>query len=148
MKRPFLFLLLLSLATGARSQGDNELIQEKVNLFFKALLTQDTVLYRSLVMPEGQIWVSRQPGDSVRQLRSFSDDMRSLVNPQKHFDERPLRFDINVRGNIAEAWVPYEFYLNGAFSHCGVDVFTFLRAADGWKIVSTVYSVEKEGCRH
>lgn len=148
MKRIIFLLVMSTITLCAHSQSEKQIIREKVNLFFKALLTQDTVLYKTLVEPEGQIWVSRQPGDSIRQLRSFTDDIRKLADPQKHFDERPLRFKISLQGNIAVAWVPYEFYLNGAFSHCGTDVFTFLKAADGWKIVSTVYSVAKEGCRH
>jgi hypothetical protein len=31
--------------------------------------------------------------------------------------------------------------VNGKWSHCGVDIFTMAKTADGWKIVTLVYSV-------
>jgi hypothetical protein len=34
----------------------------------------------------------------------------------------------------------------GKFSHCGIDVFTFLRMPQGWKIVSLAYSIEPDAC--
>lgn len=60
--------------------------------------------------------------------------------------EKLLSSEINIHQNIAVAWVPYTLSLSGKFSHCGIDVFTFLKTLEGWKIVSTVYSVEPEGC--
>ena len=33
-------------------------------------------------------------------------------------------------------WTPYDFYVGSEFSHCGVDVATLNRTADGWKVVS------------
>ncbi len=42
--------------------------------------------------------------------------------------------------------MPYEFFLNDEFSHCGVDIFT-LRKKDGeWRIILAAYTVENDGC--
>ena len=43
-------------------------------------------------------------------------------------------------------WAPYDFHVNGAFSHCGVDVFSLVRTAEGWRIAAVAYTVEREGC--
>ena len=55
-------------------------------------------------------------------------------------------FDINIKDGIACAWVPYEFYIEGRFSHCGVDVFTLFEIDGEWMIVSAAYTVEKSNC--
>jgi len=50
-------------------------------------------------------------------------------------DERLGPPVVHVDGNLATVWVYYEFWLGDRFSHCGADVFTFGRTAEGWKIV-------------
>jgi hypothetical protein len=72
--------------------------------------------------------------------------MISLVAMKTVIEEKPLSYEIKIHNNIAMVWAPYTLSLSGKFSHCGVDVFTLLKAAEGWKIVSTVYSVEPDGC--
>ena len=41
-------------------------------------------------------------------------------------------------------WTPYDFHIDGRFSHSGVDVFTVVRTADGWRIASIAYTVDRE----
>ncbi len=47
---------------------------------------------------------------------------------------------------MAIAWTPYEFYVNDKFNHCGVDVFTLMQTAKGWKIMGIVDTRRKENC--
>jgi hypothetical protein len=79
-------------------------------------------------------------------MLNFIYDMVNLAAMKPVIEEKPMSYDIKVHSNIAIVWAPYTLSLSGKFSHCGVDVFTLLKAADGWKIVSTVYSVEPDGC--
>ena len=51
-----------------------------------------------------------------------------------------------VRGRIAQVWGEYEFLLDGKLSHCGVDTATLFKTADGWKISTLSYNVERTGC--
>ena len=48
-----------------------------------------------------------------------------------------------VSGAVAVVWLPYDFYVEGAWSHCGVDVFTLVRVETGWRIASLAYSVQQ-----
>ena len=122
-------------------------ILSKVNLFFKALETKDTILYKTLVYPNAQIWTIRPQQDTLKTaMRSFSDDFKRLATMELVIEEKLLSSEIKIHQNIAVAWVPYTLSLSGKFSHCGIDVFTFLKTLEGWKIVSTVYSVEPDGC--
>lgn len=55
--------------------------------------------------------------------------------------ERGFRGTAMVEGRIAMVWLPYDFYVNGSWSHCGIDVFTFIKQDTTWKIASLVYTV-------
>jgi len=143
------FLLITSTQVYAQQKDEaaKKDILEKVNLFFKVLKTQDTVLYNTIVYPNAQIWTIRLQQDTLKvAMRSFSEDMTRLVAMKTIIEENPLSYEINIHNNIAVVWMPYTLNLSGKFSHCGVDVFTLLKAAEGWKIVSAVYSVEPDGC--
>jgi hypothetical protein len=48
-----------------------------------------------------------------------------------------------VSGPVAMVWLPYDFYSDGKWSHCGVDLFTFLKADGRWRIATLVWSVEQ-----
>jgi hypothetical protein len=145
----FVFLFFISTLCYAQQndEAEKKLILEKVNLFFKVLETKDTALYNTIVYPSAQIWTIRPILDTLKiAMRSFSDDMIRLVAMKTVIEEKSLSYEIKMHNNIAVVWMPYTLSLSGKFSHCGVDVFTLLKAADGWKIVSTVYSVEPDSC--
>jgi hypothetical protein len=150
MKNIFLLLFMFTFSccfAQQNEEAEKKAVTEKVNLFFKVLETKDTALYKSLVYPDAQIWTIRPQQDTLKiASRSFSTDIANLAVMKTVIEERPISFDIKVHNNIAVVWAPYTLSMSGKFSHCGVDVFTLLKSAEGWKIVSTVYSVEPEGC--
>jgi hypothetical protein len=51
-----------------------------------------------------------------------------------------------VSGRVATVTAPYDFHLDGAFSHCGTDIFTLVNGPQGWRISGGVYTVIKQGC--
>lgn len=57
--------------------------------------------------------------------------------------ERGFDATVHVAGPLAVVWLPYDLYVDGAWSHCGVDTFTLIRVDGGWKIVSLAWSVEQ-----
>jgi hypothetical protein len=58
--------------------------------------------------------------------------------------ERIWNPEVKVNGLIATLWAPYDFWLDGKYSHCGVDQFDFIKTEEGWKIAGGVYSVESK----
>ncbi len=143
----FFLFSCLQAAAQSREEADKKIITEKVNHFFEALEKKDTVLYSSIVMPDAQIWVVRKLNDTLRNpMRSFSEDFKRLAVMKETIEEKPFKYTISIHNDIAVVWAPYTLSLSGKFSHCGIDVFTLLNTREGWKIVSTVYSVEPGGC--
>ena len=61
-------------------------------------------------------------------------------------EERYIVRDVMVDDNLVTVVTPYEFYFNGQFSHCGIDVFVIARTGDDWKIVSLTDTRRRGGC--
>jgi len=51
-----------------------------------------------------------------------------------------------IRGPIAVVWGEYEFWIDGVFSHCGVDSVDLVKIDGEWKVANFMWTVEKDGC--
>jgi len=68
--------------------------------------------------------------------------------PSQAVTERGFDATVHVSGPLAVVWLPYDLYLDGAWSHCGVDTFTLVRVGDQWKIASMAWTIEQPpACR-
>lgn len=61
-------------------------------------------------------------------------------------DERIVFESIKVDGDLAVAWTPYQFFFNGKFSHCGVDLFGLIKVNGAWKIHYLIDTRRKDNC--
>ncbi|WP_276359692.1 nuclear transport factor 2 family protein [Daejeonella sp. H1SJ63] len=150
MKNLFFFILLTisinSFAQKKHKPEEKEILL-KVQQFFDALETQDTVLFKSILLPEGQLWaISEQDNNVKYTMGQFRDRLKTFINPARVIQEKILSSEIKIHNRIAMAWIPYTLGISGKFSHCGVDLFTMLKTNDGWKIVTTAYTIEPDGC--
>jgi hypothetical protein len=145
----FLIILIVSRNGFAQpsSETDEKAILEKVQQFFTSLEKQDTALYKSVFMDEATGWAVRTRNDSVRiSTWRTADRVKRLINPEALVEEKMLRYEIKIHDRIAMAWAPYTLSVSGKFSHCGVDLFTFIKTEEGWKINTCSFTVEPEGC--
>jgi len=147
MKRLFLLILLLisinSFAQKKQNPEEKEILL-KVQQFFDALEKQDTVLFKSILLTNGQVWaISEKENAAKYSMRQFGDFMKTLINPARIIQERMLSSEVKIHNRIAMAWVPYTLDISGKFSHCGVDLFTFLKTDEGWKIATAAYTIEQ-----
>jgi len=74
------------------------------------------------------------------------------VRTRTYADTRDRAFDIDlvergwdptvlVSGTIGIVWYPYDIYVDGAWSHCGIDIFNMIRTDEGWRIAVLQYNV-------
>lgn len=62
--------------------------------------------------------------------------------------ERGFGASARVQDRLAQVWMPYDIYIDGKWSHCGVDAFTLLKIAGAWRVASLFYTVEQPpACR-
>jgi hypothetical protein len=127
-------------------KSDEQQVEVTVNRFFESLEKQDTVLLKDVAYTDGQIWRMNYLGDTLRSSTRFFRDMLTTFRPDEMLEETALSFDIRIHKGLAMAWVPYEFRINGTFSHCGVDVFTLMKRDGEWKIATIAYTVESQRC--
>ncbi len=62
------------------------------------------------------------------------------------FSDRAWDVEVRIDGPLATAWMPYGFWLRGAFSHCGIDAFQLVRTGDEWRILQLTYTARTERC--
>lgn len=113
----------------------------------EAINRGDMVGLTDLMIEEAVVVVVGGPeGSSEYSLRSRAQ-ARSNV-PDVQIVERGFDGEARVSGRLATVWLPYDLYVNGEWSHCGVDSFTMLKLGDAWRIASLAYTVEQPpACR-
>ena len=57
--------------------------------------------------------------------------------------ERGWDPEVRVKADIATVWYPYDLYLDGEWSHCGIDSFQLVRVDGVWKTHSLIFTREQ-----
>ena len=142
-----LILLILSVHNNSIAQSkQREAVLHVVERFFDALEKQDTAALNEMYVEGGRNYSVFEAGDSLR-IR-YQDPSQIRFSPHQIIRERMRKETtaVQINGNIAMAWVPYDLWVNETFSHCGVDVFTLVKTSGEWKIATISYTIEKTGC--
>ncbi len=144
-------LLCLSGLSLAAQGSENEAVQKTVESFFEAFHKQDSTAIKQTVSEDVilQTVGRNKQGESRMRTEKFDDLIRSITSiPDSiQFQEKLLSFNIQVDGAMANAWTPYEFWLNGSFHHCGVNSFQLFKEGDSWKIIYLIDTRRREGCQ-
>ncbi len=100
--------------------------------------TKDAIMRRVATNPEGEVVVN------TGNLASF---LNAIGSPKEQvWDERIGSYDINIDGNLATVWTPFEFYIGDKFSHCGVNSFQLVKKDGDWKIFFIVDTSRQSNC--
>ena len=127
--------------------ADRDAIVAVAQRFFDAIAQRDPAIARQVMLPEGQVVaVSDQKGTSVPRARTAQQFADGLANATGDSLERMWSPDVRVQGGIGTLWTRYDFHRDGTFSHCGVDAFNLVKTADGWRIASVMYTIERTNC--
>lgn len=134
-------------ATPALSQTQDERdVVAVVQKLFDTMATCDATTARAITMPEGRLYRLVAGAEPVVRSTTFEEFTASLAKCGRKMLERMWQPQVRVHKGIATVWAPYDFWLDGAFSHCGIDSFELVKTADGWKLTGGTYTVEREGC--
>lgn len=143
----FLMLIALNGYSQSNETSDEQKIKDVINMFFESLASKDSTLLLKSTMRDGQVWRKYNNENPVRIDQRHTKDDLSKMSDWPNLKEVAQEFRIIHEQGIATAWVPYKFWVEGKFSHCGIDVFTLFDMNGQWKIVSTAYTIEKENCK-
>jgi hypothetical protein len=102
-----------------------------------SMQTPDGMSYRALALQNGAMEILGRPNSY------WVDPARKDGRTKR---ERYWSPTVLVRGSIALVWTPYEFWIDGKTSHCGVDAFSFIKVGDEWHVANSMWTVEPEAC--
>jgi hypothetical protein len=125
---------------------DEDQIKAVILKTFSAMKSVDSVALKSCFTEKAVLQISqvKPEGNTVREVPIASFVKNVMTRKAGDMDERVLSWGpILVDHEIATAWVPYEFYLNGKFTHKGVDAFILVKVGEEYKIQTLVYNMQK-----
>lgn len=151
MRIAFIVFLMFFPLFSLQSQMDEKaLVKETVEGFFEAFHQQDSVGMKSFVAENVVLQTTGfdKTGKTVLQTTPIGKLYESIVSiPDSiEFQEKLTSWSIQVDRTMANAWVGYEFWLNGTFSHCGINSFQMVNFGGEWKIIYLIDTRGKEGC--
>ena len=148
MRRTSLILLIAFATPHALSaQTDEKQVVAVAEALFDAMRSKDTAALRRLFLPEARLMAVDERGSPGTVTFSDRDQFVELIaSSEVELQERMWSPKVEIDGNIASIWTPYDFHIDGAFSHCGVDGFHMVRVGGDWKIGHISYNRRVEGC--
>lgn len=108
-----------------------------VNKVFAAMAAHDAAAVKAVVEDDA-VFINVRPGpDGVPVTRRVTgaDFAAAVGRPGEPWIERLVEPEVRVHNGLAIVWSAYDFHRAGVLSHCGKEVFTLLKRADGWKVV-------------
>ncbi len=151
MNRLLLLTFLVVSLNCAAQKSEETKVKNTIEAFFDGFHKQDSVLIKQTVS-EGiiaQTIGNNKDGTTAMRTEDFSRFLKSIMSipDSVNFEEKLLSFNIQVDGAMANAWTPYEFWYNDAYSHCGVNSFQLFKDGEDWKIIYLIDTRRKKGCR-
>jgi hypothetical protein len=129
----------------AQAQDERDVVAV-VQKLFDVMATCDADGARAISMAEGRLYRVAVGGDAPVRSSTFEEFNASLAKCGAKRLERMWEPQVRVHKGIASLWAPYDFWLDGKFSHCGIDSFELVKTAEGWKLTGGSYTMEREGC--
>lgn len=149
LKKALFVSLLITISNIASAQSQETLIRASVDQLFDGMRSGDSSALRNVFQPQSILTsIAVNAKDSVVSHQGKTEEFIAAVGKPhpKKWDERIYDVKISVDGPMAIVWAPYKFYLGDTFSHCGVNVFTMIKTAQGWKISAITDTRRKADC--
>lgn len=143
------FLLFGANAIAQKSLEEDS-VKQVVETFFEGFHARDSMVMKSVFHEQPVIQtIGRTKEGEIKLInQELGQVLRGIVGipSETSFKEKIHTYIIKIDGEMANAWTPYSFYMNGNFSHCGVNNFQLLKVKDEWKIIYLIDTRRKEGC--
>ncbi|MCV6629252.1 MAG: nuclear transport factor 2 family protein [Flavobacteriaceae bacterium] len=144
------FLLFFSFLS-AQQNKEIAAVKNTVVAFFDAFHKGDTIALKKTLGDHLVLQTAFKNKEGKDVLRH--EERQQLIDAigkrpvDQKWEEKLLDYSIQVDGNMANAWTPYEFYFNGEFSHCGVNSFQMFKDNGTWKIIYLIDTRRRTPCK-
>jgi len=118
-----------------------------IEQMFEGLRTANPEMVRAVFAPDARFAVlsNRADPDTI-QAQSVDGWIEAIGRSGGSWNEQIYDVELKVDGEMASAWAPYTFYLDGAVRHCGINSIELLRDGGGWKITQLSDTRRTENC--
>ncbi len=151
MRSIFLFMLcyVSVFSNEMYAQHTTEEVKAAIDQLFEGMHKSDSAL-ASAVFAQGIIMQTiKKDADGYAQVEEGSTEefLNSIAETKPGtLNEKILSYKINIDGNLASVWTPYNFYVGEKFSHCGVNSFQLAKKPEGWQIFHIVDTRHRQNC--
>jgi hypothetical protein len=127
----------------AQTSGEQAVIAA-VQRTFDGMAARDAAMIRSAFVPQAMLFLINGQGEArAVSVEQFATGVAGLptVPLERMWDPK-----VRIEGKMATLWTPYDFHIDGKFSHCGVDAVQLVQVGGEWKITAITYTMQREGC--
>jgi len=145
-------VLALAAATAFAQDDERAAILAVMERAFHAVGSGNPDDMRELQLADGTSLSFRKhpngsPGELLMRMSSNEELLAGAGDDGRQFEERWTGSPtVLVRGPIAVVWGEYEFRIDGAFAHCGIDAVDLVSIDGDWKIANWMWTVETDHC--
>lgn len=152
MKKAILISTLLICSLSFAQNHIEKEVEGVIRTFFEGFHKADTLLMKQTMADELILQTASKNQEGKDILKT--DDVKGFIKAigsgrpvTDKWEERISSYTVKIDGNMANAWTEYEFWLDGKFSHCGVNSFQLFHDNDTWKIIYLIDTRRKSSCQ-
>jgi hypothetical protein len=135
-------VLLTSASSLPAQSADHQAVVAVADSSLAALSRSDFVAFTDLMVDEATV-IATLVRNGVPEARVSTRVQWRSRTAGPRLTERGWNPTVQLQAGIATVWYPYDFYIDGHWSHCGIDTFTLVKRADRWLIVTLAYTIEQ-----
>jgi ketosteroid isomerase-like protein len=146
---PIILLFFLSLLTQKDLFAQqNNTPSSVIESFFDGMRASDGETLQTLITEDATLHtITQREGETVKAATDMNRFLDSVSNaPTGLLNEQLTSLEVHIDGDLATAWMEYNFFRGDEFSHCGVNSMNLIRTSDGWKIFSVVDTRRTDDC--
>ncbi len=112
-----------------------------VDALFAAMKARDCEAMRALVVPGARIYRLGEGGELA--IVTDEEFVEGVCKGERVIDElRTEAARVEIRGDLASVWAPYDVRVDGEYHHAGVDAVHLQRGPDRWRVLAISYTTE------
>lgn len=144
----FMFFFVFTIT--AQKNIEEQAIREVIATFFKGLHKGDSAVVSKTFHKDIKIQTTTtQKGKKILVTEAKTKLLTGIAakDPKHVYFEKLLAINVQIDGNLASVWTPYEFYFNGTFSHCGANSFQLFNNNGLWQITYLIDMRRRTNCK-
>lgn len=134
--------------------ADEAAIEQVMNQYHAAILAHDGAALAALFLPDANLWLNvladsayaraqaKSPTAEKVRVSNYKDFAKLVSTTPKSFDPEHSNVAIHTDGTIAAVYFDFVFNVDGKANNRGSESWQLVKAADGWRIASIIYSSE------